>query len=120
MASLADGSLESLFGWEEVDLAAYLRDTIAPLLDHEDLNVFVDGIPPESRLPLTHVFLQQISFALDVQNLDGECGGGSEPDCADAEDPGLCQVQLYAQAWGIPLDGSGTFRYSHIRGFTRR
>ncbi len=112
---LANGSLPSLFGWESVDLAGYLRDTIGPLLDHPEVFLWNEGgATPEVLLPPTHLYLFQLSVQMDVANAEGECGGSGDPVCAGEPDPGLCQVQQHAAYWGIPADGSGTYRQSFI------
>ena len=109
LAGLEDGSLPSLFGWESTDLAAYLRDTVAPLLEHEDFGVWSEligqGIPAEALLPLTHLYLMQIEMPINVDNGEDICGEGVE------------QLQGHAGYWGIPPDGSGMFRASSLMGF---
>jgi len=108
LAGLADGSLTSLFGWETVDLAKYLRETIAPKLDDPDLNIFTLlanelGIPSDGTLPPTHLMLLQLSVPLDPNGQ--RCGGND----AGAE-------ATAAALWGVPAEG-GTYRVSHLLGF---
>ena len=100
--NLQDGQLPTLFGWETVDLATYIRDTVGPLLDSPNMRLPVDGAPPEVVLPATHVMLLQTQYALNVNNDDGECG-----------DPET--IAGYANYWGIPAEG-GEFRSSLLLG----
>ncbi len=114
LPTLADGSLPSLFGWETVDLAKYLRETIAPKLTHPDLTTPNDfGLDP--TLPPTHLFLAQMEVPFEVSNANGECGGTGLDPCATEENPALCQVQSYASYWGMtPTGGVSTFRMSEL------
>ena len=91
LETLEDGSLPTLFGWESVDLAAYFRDTIAPLLDDPGLTRFDDdqgSTDPALTLPVTHVMLYQIQTPISLT---------SEDDCA-----GAGSVAAY---WGITEEG---------------
>ena len=113
LENLANGSLPTLFGWESVDLAAYFRDTIFPLVtDHEDLGIWSEligfGFPPDFLLPITHVYLMQMMTNVDVDNGEDTCGDD------------LAQVEAHAAYWGFPEDGSGMFRVSMIMGFNSR
>ncbi len=113
LETLEDGSMPTLFGWETgstingapIDLAAYFRDTIAPLLDHPDTNIWIEGtgLTREQIFPLTHLYLLQIKLPMTVDNAENECG-----------DPAI--VRSHADYWGIPADGSGTYRQSFLMG----
>ena len=111
---LQDGQLPTLFGWESVDLAAYLRDTIGPFLESPDINAPSDPDVGDAFFPLSHVMLLQTEYPMVIDGSDGECGGSGDPECALEKNSGLCQVQMYASYWGIPLDGSGTLRSSQL------
>ncbi len=116
LAELEEGSLPTLFGWEQVDLATYFRDTIAPLLEHEDLFIFSEtGLPIEELLPLTHLYLFQSSIPITIDNGEVICGETSEPLCMDDPDPAACQVAQHAAYWGLPAEGA-TYRSSHLMG----
>jgi hypothetical protein len=108
LAGLTDGSLTTLFGWETVDLAAYLRDVIAPKLADADLNIFTAvanelGADPAGYLPPTHIMLKQMEVPLDIN------GAG----CGDNVDGAK---QTAAALWNLPESGA-TYRVSHILGW---
>jgi hypothetical protein len=115
LAGLADGSLPTLFGWESADLAAYLRDTIRPLLNDDNLFYFHDEVPLESRLPITHLMLRQIRMPIEVNESDACTAGVCDVD-PGAADPGQCQAEAHAAYWGVPATGA-TMRSSHLIGF---
>lgn len=118
LPKLKDGSLPTLFGWETVDLATYLRDTIGPKLANGDLTN-VNGDDFGDLGPPTHIALMQLSIPFDVTNTNGECGGTAQEPCAADADPGLCQVQSHASYWGItPAGEVSTYRGSYIVGFS--
>lgn len=104
---LEDGSLPTLFGWEDVDLAAYLRDTIAPLLEEEGLHLWSANLNETDYtlgLPPTHLMLLQIEAPMEI-NAGGACGAGQ------------AAAQAMADYWGIPESG-GTYRVSQLLGFS--
>lgn len=104
LADLQDGELPTLFGWETVDLAAYLRDVIAPKLGDEALSIFHPEVnDPGVTLPVTHLFLLQIEAPIEV-NIGDTCGDGP------------AQAQAMADYWGIPSEGA-TVRVSHLLGY---
>jgi len=103
LENLENGQLPTLFGWETVDLAAYLRDTIAPLLFDADLNIFTDAGLPSDALPPTHLMLLQIQGPIEV-NVGGTCSSGQG------------QADAMAAYWGIPPAGA-TARACHLLGF---
>jgi len=107
LPGLERGDLPSLFDWETVDLAEYFRDTIGPLLEDEDLEVwnelFANGAALEDVVPPTHVLLLQSVFPLDLAQSEATwCSDGTE-------------VQ-HAAYWGILPDGSSVMRMSALLG----
>jgi len=122
LEDLEDGSMPPLFpGWmegsttggEPTDTAGYLRDVVAPLLDDPNLFTFSEtGLGPEVLLPPSYVYLMQLEIVLELSNLEGECGGSDDVECAGAADPGLCGSQMHAAGWGL-VPGS-TFRRSFL------
>src|SRR5262249_30109876 len=116
LPNLKDGDLPTLFGWETVDLAKYLRDTIGPKLASSDLTA-VNGDAGDLS-PLTHLYLYQVEIPFDVTDSNGECGATGQYPCAADPNPGLCQVQNHASYWGItPEGGVSTYRGCNIMGF---
>lgn len=106
LPDLGDGSLPTLFAWEQVDLAAYLRDTILPLLEDENLHLWsseLDSTDYSLGLPPTHLMVLQVEVPMDV-NAGGTCSAGQ------------AQAQAMADYWGIPASG-GTYRVCSLLGF---
>ncbi|MBI4606024.1 MAG: hypothetical protein HY721_29005 [Planctomycetes bacterium] len=108
LAGLADGSLESPFGWETVDLAAYFRDTIGPKLEDENLTIYpVDaeenGYDPATILPPTHILLYQLEMPVSPNG--AKCGGNDD-----------AARQTADLLWGVPAEGA-TYRSCQILGF---
>jgi hypothetical protein len=92
---LKDGDLDKLFGWQDVDMAAYMRDTLYPKLIDDNLAIFINseggnGCDAASVLPPAFVMLIQAEGTIVV---------------TDA---------FKAEYWGISLDQNAMFRWSSI------
>ncbi len=87
---LEDGDLDPLFGWQSVDLAAWFRDQLHPVLEDPDIKIG-DGCDHAACVGdaqgATHVMLMQTRAPIKI-NANGECG-----------DQGLAE-QLAAY-WGV-------------------
>jgi hypothetical protein len=71
---LKNGDLDSLFGWQDVDMAAYVRDTLYPKLTDPDLEIFQggeggNGCDTFAALPPTFVMIIQAETKIAITDL---------------------------------------------------
>ncbi len=92
---LVTGDLDPLFGWQDFDMADYVRDTLYPKLDDESLSIFLNfegsnGCDTASAMPPTYVMILQAEATIFVTDF------------------------VKAEYWGISDDQTATFRSSAI------
>ncbi len=114
LPDLEEGDLPTLFGWEQVDLATYMRDVVGQLLDAPELDA-VDphcphgsGISSETVIEtVSHVMLYQLEVPIEIAPASG-CGANDpgQNQCFDGTMAATPEEQARCQAlyWGITPD----------------
>ncbi|MBI4585319.1 MAG: hypothetical protein HY717_14995 [Planctomycetes bacterium] len=120
LPKLKNGDLPTLFGWENIDLAGYFRDKIAPILDDPNANAadphcpHGSGIQSESLFPPTQVMLYQLEVPIEVGPASG-CGSNNPgentcPTTGKEITTPAEQARCQAAYWGIEVIDETTGR----------